>query len=285
MGARNVGDIEEICQLVSPDFGVITSVGEQHLESFGSLENIINTKFELADSLPDGGTLFVNFDSAPAREQAKKYKNVIGYGCSEGCSYRASNIKVSEKGSSFTVSYGDGESVQLETKLLGEHNVLNITGAVAVAHTMGVPINLISAGVRKLEAVQHRLQLIQSPRGIMIDDAYNSNPNGAKAALEVLAAFDAFRILVTPGMVELGDKQYECNYEFGKQAAEAADIVVLIGEKQTKPIFEGLLAAGYDKNRIIISEELFAGIKLAENAAMGRKQRVFLLENDLPDNY
>jgi len=285
MGARNVGDIKEICDIVSPDFGVITSVGEQHLESFKTLENIVNTKFELADAVPANGKIFVNMDSAPARERAAKYENVVGYGCSEGCDYRALSVRVSENGSRFAITDPSGETTEFETKLLGEHNVLNITGAVAVAHSMGVSMQQLVVGVRKLESVQHRLQLIRSNRGIMIDDAYNSNPSGAAAALKVLRDFDAFRILVTPGMVELGEKQYECNFEFGCKAAEAADIVVLIGEKQTKPIFDGLLKAGYDKDRIIVSEELMKGITAAEKVDTRGKQRVFLLENDLPDNY
>ncbi len=101
----------------------------------------------------------------------------------------------------------------------------------------------------------------------------------------MLSSFDGFKILVTPGMVELGDKQYESNFEFGRQAAETAELVVLIGSRQTKPIYDGLLACGFDINRIIVAEELMSGIQAAERFETGGRQRVFLLENDLPDNY
>ncbi len=180
MGARNVGDIKEICDIALPKHGVITSVGEQHLESFKTLDNILKTKFELADALPEDGILFVNMDSEPARERARHYKNVVGYGCDAAGDYTASDITVSGEGSQFKIEAPDGSATFFETRLIGRHNVLNITGAVAVAHTIGVPMDALVAGVRRLEPVQHRLQLIRSPRGIMIDDAYNSNPRGPR---------------------------------------------------------------------------------------------------------
>ena len=285
MGARNVGDIKEICDLVSPRHGVITSVGEQHLESFGSIENIIKTKFELADALPEDGLLFVNADSENARKKAAEYKNAVLYGSGEDCAYRYSDVRVSERGSAFTIRFPDGETESFETKLLGAHNVINITGAVACAHSMGVDKKSLVFGVKRLEAVPHRLQLLRTARGVMIDDAYNANPAGAAAALDVLKSFDALRVLVTPGMVELGEKQRQLNFELGQKAASCADLVVLVGEKQTEPILEGLLDKGFDRNNIIVCDELMKGLEEAGRFDAGGRQKVYLLENDLPDNY
>ena len=139
--------------------------------------------------------------------------------------------------------------------------------------------------VKTLESVPHRLQLIKGNRALIIDDAYNSNPSGAKAALDTLSAFDGFKILVTPGMIELGAKQDECNHTFGRQAAAVCDYVVLVGERQTKSIYNGLTDAKYDPNKIIVAPNLQQALKSVENIKTGGLQKVVLLENDLPDNY
>lgn len=278
MGARNIGDIKEICDIVKPDYGVITSIGPQHLESFKSMENIVKTKFELIDSLDEDGIAFLNADNEYINNTSVSVKRVE-FGIEKG-DYRARDIRVSERGSVFKI--GDTE---FKTKLIGRHNVLNITAAVAVANTLGIPMEELVPQVYKLESVPHRLQLLGSGDRLVIDDAFNSNPEGAKAALEALSAFDGFKLLVTPGMVELGAKQYECNYNFGVQAARVCDYVILIGEKQTEPIYRGLVDSGYNKNCITISKSLSDGLAAAERIDTGGRVRIMLLENDLPDNY
>ena len=93
------------------------------------------------------------------------------------------------------------------------------------------------------------------------------------------------KILVTPGMIELGEKQDECNFIFGTQAAEVCDYNVLVGEKQTKSIYEGILSTGYDKEKVIVATNLNNALKSVENIKSGDLQKIVLLENDLPDNY
>ncbi len=277
MGARNVGDIKEICELVHPQMGVITAIGPQHLESFKSLQNVVKTKFELADSLPADGVFFGNMDSEEIRNRKVDVKTV-GYGVTRG-DYQAEDISCSEHGLRFTV-----QGVQFETRLLGRHNVENICAAIAVANTMGIPLEKLRAPVRALEAVEHRQQLRGSGNRLIIDDAYNSNPAGAQAALETLSQFDGLRILVTPGMVELGEKQRELNLEFGRQAASCCHRAVLVGAKQTAPIKEGLLSAGFPADRIVTVETVEEAIRAAD-AFPAEGRRIILLENDLPDNY
>ncbi|NLL38369.1 MAG: UDP-N-acetylmuramoyl-tripeptide--D-alanyl-D-alanine ligase [Clostridiales bacterium] len=278
MGARNIGDIKEICDIVKPDYGVITSIGPQHLESFKSIENVVKTKFELVDSLGEDGVAFLNADNEYISGVSVPVKRVE-FGTEKG-DYRAMDIRVSERGSEFKI--GD---TQFKTKLIGRHNVLNIAAAVAVANTMGIPMEELVPLVYRLESVPHRLQLLGSGNRLVIDDAYNSNPEGAKAALEVLSAFDGFKLLVTPGMVELGTKQFECNYNFGVQASQVCDHVILIGERQTEPVYRGLIDSGYKKECITISKSLNDGLAAAERIDTGGKVRIMLLENDLPDNY
>ena len=284
MGAKNIGDIKEICDIVEPDYGIITSIGPQHLESFKSIDNVIKTKFELADAVPQDGIVFLNHDNEYIRKQ-KLSKKTVTYGVEqEGSDYWAYNIQVSSKGSSFQMTV-DGIEYTFQTRLIGAHNVLNIAGAIAAAHTLGVPMEDLIRQVKALESVPHRLQLIKGNQALIIDDAYNSNPSGAKAALDTLSAFDGFKILVTPGMIELGAKQDECNYTFGTQAAAICDYVVLVGERQTKSIYNGLTDAKYDPNKIIVAPNLQEALKSVENIKTGGLQKIVLLENDLPDNY
>jgi len=220
MGARRVGEIAELCGIASPHDGIITSVGPQHLETFKSIENVAKTKFELADSISPLGKILLNGDNEIIREKSVDYPNAVLYGTHEDCGYRADDISVSDKGTSFTVTAPDGGTCRYTTKLLGEHSVLNLTGAIAYCNLCaGIALEKLVLPVKRIASVPHRLQLIDAgPDLCYIDDAYNSNPSGSKCALDVLSLFDACRILVTPGMVELGAKQEELNCEFGRQA-------------------------------------------------------------------
>lgn len=288
MGARHVGDIHELCELVHPKHGLITAIGNQHLETFHTQEAIAATKFELADALPPDGILFANGDCEPIRRRLQERppaQKTVTYGLQEGNAYRATDIAVSTTGTDFTVTAPNGDAARYTMKLIGEHSVLNVTGAIAVCHTLGIPLAALTGAVRRLTAVPHRMQLLPGPI-TYIDDAYNSNPEGCKAALNTLARFDACRILVTPGMVELGDDMVRCNRAFGVQAAAVCDLCVLVGEQQAVPIREGLLQGGFAEERIRVVHDLPAALaQVRAFAAPDGKPKIVLLENDLPDNY
>ncbi len=284
MGAKNVGDIKEICDIVHPKHGIITSVGEMHLESFGSIENVRKTKFELADAVKGRGMLFLNMDNENIRSLAPEYEH-ISYGIEDRSGYYVTDLSISEKGSTFTVHSPSGKSCEYRTQLIGKHNVINICGAIAVANSLGITLEELKAPVRKLESVPHRLQLINKGDYTVIDDAYNSNPSGARAALEALSMTDGMKILVTPGMIELGSKQYELNKEFGAEAAAVCDFVALVGSSQTKPIHDGLIEAGYPEDKIYVAETLNEAMGAVYSLTTDGKRKIILLENDLPDNY
>ena len=286
MGARRVREINELCEIAHPHDGIITSVGPQHLETFKSVENVLNTKFELADSVQaSGGKIYLNGDNELIRSKAPKYKNAVLYGLHESCHYRGSDVSVSDKGTEFTVTAPDGSSCRYTTKLLGEHSVQNLLGAIAYCHGTGIALEKLVIPVRKIAAVPHRLQLLDKGGGLtFIDDAYNSNPSGCRAALNVLGLFDACRILVTPGMVELGEKQHELNREFGSEAAKVCDYIALVGKKQTEPIFEGIQNADFDMSRVFVCDTLGEALDKVRSIVTDKK-KIVLLENDLPDNY
>ena len=295
MGARHLHDIKEITDIVHPDDGILTSIGYQHLETFHSLENIISTKYELLDAVDEkekseGGKVpgkhlkFVNGDNEIIRENMK-YPDAITYGINEGNDYRATDITVTGAGTAFTVTSPAGESAEYTTKLVGRHNVENIVGAIAAANSLGIPMTKLKMAVRRLQSVPHRLELTKHGNVAILDDAYNSNPNGAKVALETLALFtDSVKILVTPGMVELGAKEDEYNREFGAQAAAVCDYIILVGEKNSTSIKMGALGAGFDTERIFVKSTFNEASALMYELDAGR-EKVILLENDLPDNY
>lgn len=283
MGARHQGEIKEICDIVHPETGIITFIGEQHLETFGTIDTIIKTKMELADAVKGKGPIFVNLDSDTIAQHLPD-QHYITYGMKRPSDYTAFDLSVNEYGVSFSVKTPDGTAQRFTTKLLGAHNVVNILGAIAMAHHLGMNLPQMVAPVAQLAAVPHRLELKPAGDSVIIDDAYNSNPTGAKAALDALNLCHGMKIIITPGMVELGDMEYELNYQFGKQIAEICDFACVVGKKDH--IYKGLIDAGYPEEKILRTHD----VKIAINHALGMENTVggkkyILLENDLPDNY
>ena len=296
MGAYKRGDIRELCNLASPQIGILTAVGPQHLERFKSIENIAKTKYELIESLPLGGLAVFNCDNEicagladkrehdgnPVRRYATEPFPVAS--ASERAELTATNIQHTDEGLAFTIHTSVGPA-EIRTQLLGRHNVSNILAATAVAIECGMPLEEIRVAIANVAPVPHRLQLTSSEGSVtIIDDSFNANPVGAKAALEVLTEIQGGKkVLVTPGMVELGEREYEENKRLGEHAADVCDMVILVGPRRTTPILDGLKAAQYPNQQIIVALNL-EEVKqhLATQVQAGD---VVLFENDLPDNY
>lgn len=280
MGAKQIGDIKEICDLVHPDYGILTAIGPQHLETFKTIENVKKTKLELIDSLGENGIAFVNYDDKNIQEADIK-KQKCTYGLNKELDYYADEVICNEKGSQFVVHCRSGKTINVRTKLLGKHNIVNIVGAIAVADQLGLSEEEIIAGVRFLKPVPHRLELIGKPDGsLIIDDAYNSNSQGAKMALEVLASFKGRKkVLITPGIVDLGEEAEKYNKILGEQAEASADFIILVGEKQAENILKGIKS----KEKVYVAKDL--NDALAKMQEISDNNTVTLLENDLPDNY
>lgn len=284
MGARRRYDIQEICNFVRPQIGIITSIGPQHLETFKKIENVVKTKSELLVGLTYEGVAFLPINDKYCKEIYQKEKHEkYSYGIGEKADVYATDIKLSAKGSTFTV-VTKNDRFTCTTKLLGEHNVQNIIGSIAIALHLGLTKEEIMRGVEKIEPVPHRLQILPSPNGgVVIDDAFNSNPVGSKMALEVLKKFEGRKIIITPGMVELGAEEYKLNKEFGRQMADAVDVAILVGVKRSKPIEEGLREKKFDENNIYVVNSLAEATNRLTKLA--NPNNVVLFENDLPDNY
>ena len=284
MGAFKKGEIAKIAKMVKPTYAVITTIGTAHLETFGTQENIVKAKFELVESLPIDGVAILNGDDKLQKNYKLKNKcEVIWIGINnKKADVVAKNIVLSHKGSSFVVNFkGDPNDYPFSTKLLGEGNIYNLLSAIALGHHLGLTMSQLRAGVKKTAPVEHRLQTRKNGSLTIIDDAYNSNPIGSKIALDVLEMMPGTKIVITPGMIELGAKQYEYNMRFGQHIAKVADHAILIGKEQTKPIFDGLMVKEYDITKIHVLDDVKEALNLVRELESG--ETYVLLENDLPD--
>lgn len=291
MGARYEGNIGELCDITEPDISIVTNVGLAHLETFGSKEAIAREKSTLVSRLKTGGVAVLNGDDERVRRMGELRKDMeVVYTGTMG-SVTAGNIEVDAGGTSFTMTWLDGngevtESETIRTKFLGEHNIQNILLGAAVAREFQIRLKTIAIAASKIEPVEHRLELKKQNGFTVIDDAFNSNPVGAENAIKVLESFKAGKkIIITPGMIELGEMEDELNYNFGTQIARAGiDVAILVGKNQTKAIQQGIDVENTDKRTDVrIVESLFEANDLLQK--IGEKGDVVLYENDLPDSY
>jgi UDP-N-acetylmuramoyl-tripeptide--D-alanyl-D-alanine ligase len=290
MGMFRRGDIAELCELAHPKVGVITAIGPMHLERLGSIEQIAAAKAELLQALPSDGHFVTNADDPRCAQIAgEAHVPVTLFGVeSASAQVLARNVRLQDGHTLFDLHLDGPHSpaMAVSAQLLGDHNVLNLLAAAAVGRVLEIEPARIVKGLSRVQAPAHRLQPIHNrpARIVVIDDAYNSNPEGARAALEVLLRHPAERrLLVTPGMVELGDEEQQLNRRFGEQAAAVCDLAVLVGPARTQPIREGLLAAGMSEQDIHVVRDITEATTL-----LGRLTRagdVVLFENDLPDTY
>lgn len=286
MGAKQKGDIKEICDLVDPQCGIITAVGPMHLETFGTIDNVCATKFELADAIPSEGFVVINNDFSPAAGRKVSNTQAIRYGVShpEGCQFVAEEVKYSPEGSTFVMVSPEGKRMQFSTKLVGEANISNLMAAIIVALQLGMDEETIRRGVNRIEQVEHRLNIKRTPGGVtIIDDAFNSNPDGSKMALEVLGKFDTGRrICVTPGMIELGDRREELNEQLGQHIGHNSDIAIIVNAYNRDSLVKGVLSTGFDKENLHVVHDFAAAQQLLSKIL--RSGDVILYENDLPDS-
>jgi UDP-N-acetylmuramoyl-tripeptide--D-alanyl-D-alanine ligase len=296
MGAYVPGEIARICGLTHPTISIVVEVGPQHLERFGSLENIAQAKYEIIKALPPDGVGVFNWDNPYIREMAERGYPATRLAVSKtvdpaavpagGPRFIASDIHESLDGLRFTVTDREtGASEPFTTALLGQHNVTNILLATAVAVHEGMSLKDVAFRVRGLQPAENRLVRQTTAQGItIINDAYSANPVGVVAALRVLGMHtNGERLLITPGMIELGSLMEQENYTLGKTAAGYASRVFLVGEAQTAPVKAGLLDAGFPGERLHVVETLAEAVTWYQTNLSPGDTVLFL--NDLPDTY
>ncbi len=268
MGARYTGDIRTLCDLVRPDYGVIVGICAQHVETFGSLAAIAKEKGVLAQRAKKC------ILGASAAECAAENSLL------EGREFAVGNISLTAEGTSFDLT-ADGERIRFETKLLGRHAAEDVALAAALCRELGMSMEEIAAGAKELTPVPHRLEKIEKNGLTILDDAYNSNIEGAKNALETLRLMPGRQVVVTPGLVELGEIEEKTNAELG--AALVGLDVILVGETLVLPVKRGYLEAGGEAERLRIVPTLRAAQEILSSDLRAGDSVLFL--NDLPDLY
>lgn len=284
MGADHVNDIKYLMNMVKPKYGIVSSIGPQHLNTFGSIENIINEKMKEIEMLPFDGVGILNVDNSYiANYKINNTCKIVTIGVNnKEADYVATNVKYDKNGSSFNVLIGS-ENVEFKCKLLGEHNITNVLCGIALALELGIDVKTIVAAVENLSQVEHRLELKKINGFSFIDDAFNSNPSGSLSALNTLSIMDGTRVIVTPGMIDLGSEENRINYDFGKAMLDKTDIVILVGKNQTQYIYNGLKDSGFDMNNVLVVDKVHEAFNyIYTNLTIND---TILLENDLPDAF
>lgn len=281
MGAHYPGDIKEIAEIVQPNYGLVTGLNEQHLERFGSLEKAIRTELELLQSLPAKTPAFIAIDNPLLAERYQDYPlDFTLFGLADKKN-TIKNIKTTTKGTTFTLVL-NGKEHSATTALIGSVHLANILGAATVAYALGVPAQKIIEQIKTLKAVAHRLEIKELPelKITLIDDAYSSNPTGFREALKLLAEFKEPKILVTPGIIELGSATTAIHQELGQRAAEVCDYLILVGRNERTKI---LAEARSSKTKVIFIDQVNQFTSTLKKLDL--PHAVVLLENDLPENY
>ena len=296
MGAYVEGEIDRICQLTPPDIAIVTEVGPQHLERFGSLENVRRAKYEIVKNTPADGVAVLNWDNIYVRAMAERgypktiltvsREQTVEAAREHGITWIACDVEATLAGLSFTAEHAaSGERALITTAVLGEHNVTNLLLCIAVAYHEGIPLRDITRRIRSLQPAESRLVLKTTAAGItIINDAYSANPKGVVSALKVLGLHQTgARLLITPGMIELGDLQDAENRKLGLLAARHATDIILVGKAQTKPIAEAIQSTSFDRSRLRVVETLQQSVDWYQHNLKAGDAVLFL--NDLPDTY
>ena len=288
MGACKKGEIKELCDLVHPKYGIITSIGLAHLETFGSEETIQRTKFELIENLPSDGIGILNADDP--KQKSYHIQNDckilwIGIDDKKSDAY-AKDIELTYKGTKFKVVFkGNDKEYEFQTKLLGKNNIYNLLAGILLGHELGISIADLQKAVKNVEPVEHRLQMKKYFDINLIDDAYNANPKGCAMAIDVLAKMPGKKVVITSGMIELGDKEYSENKKIGEIIAEnKIDEVILVGKNQTKPIQDGLKEMKFADKKIHITNDIMEAFEILKKE-IDDGNTYCLLQSDLPDIY
>ncbi|MFB6226145.1 MAG: UDP-N-acetylmuramoyl-tripeptide--D-alanyl-D-alanine ligase [Candidatus Paceibacteria bacterium] len=282
MGAYRIGEIKKICDIVHPSVGILTAINEEHLSLFGSVEAIQTAKYELLRSIPKDGLVVTNSDN----EYCVEYLNELdapvktfGLDHENEPDFLIQNVESKQDKLHFSGKL-DGKDTDITASVIGGHNAENIAAAILVARHLGIPLDDIKEKCLGLETPDRRLTIRNYGRAVIIDDSYNANPKGFKAALNILSSYstDKKHIVITRGMLELGDKSFQKHKMIGEEISFYADELIIISEDAEQALKAGIL----EKYRINVKtifdiDELLEYVK-----SLYDTNSVILIENRLP---
>jgi len=300
MGAYNRGGIKLLCDIIKPKIGVLTGINEQHMATFGSLENIIKAKYELIESLPrsesessllrglpENGLAIFNGDNDYCYELYKKTKKPKKvYSLQSTISnlpvdLYTSSIAVNREFLSFKVIDKNGESAIFKANLLGEQNISNILASAVCAKELGMTLEEITKACQKIESWQGGVELKKGINGLNIIDAtYSANPDGVISHLDYLKIWPGKKVIIMPCLIELGKASKRIHKEIGKKIGEVCDLSIITTREHFQEIGEGATEKGLKGENILFTEnpkEIFEKIKNSFQAG-----DVALLESRVP---
>ncbi|MBI2022359.1 UDP-N-acetylmuramoyl-tripeptide--D-alanyl-D-alanine ligase [Candidatus Daviesbacteria bacterium] len=284
MDAYHPGEIKKLAYLIEPDMAIITAIAPQHLERFGSMDILAKTQFEVVSELKKDGLLILNSSDDWTMKLHQNYKiNKVFFGQRSEDMVFASNSRPSEDGWSFTLHY-QGKSVLIDLPLFGSHNILNFLAASAAAISLELDLETIKKRALLIQPIEHRLEIRKTGNITIIDNSYNTNPTVSKSSLKLLKEYaGSQKILITPGLIELGGDAERQNLEFAKEAARVSDEIIIVGINARKALLKGLELKKFPAKNIHLSSSTQEAMnKLAQ---ITKPDSVVLLENDLPDQY
>lgn len=277
MGAKQTGDITELCDMIKPQIGALTAVGSQHLETFGSLHAVYAAKSEICRYMEqtDGVMVFgndVSLNPVKAQYCGNQTKAAL---CVQ-------ILKEDASGTTVKITF-QGRQEAITVPLYGRHVADNLFLALSIAIELGLTFPELLQGLTAVCTVSHRLQLLRLADCTVIDDSYNGNPQGAEEALRVLRLFEGRKVVITPGLIELGDSQQQENDLLGQKIAKAADYVIISAKTNAKALIKGLEKEHFPKEKIVCYRN---GVSLKKVIhKVKRSGDVILFLNDLPEIY
>ena len=271
-GARKTGDIEQLCRLFKPVYGILTGVCAQHLSTFKTVDNVLRTKCELVKCLPDDGFCVVNFAD-------EYYDEIVKVGvCKKYSSYE--NLQIETLGVDF-------DGTKLSVTLNGENRVVTLpqisdyvkdTFAMCLQMTvqLGQSLDKTLLCVGKIKQTKHRMELLKGANCYVLDDSYNGSIVGVRSCCKTLAHFSCTKVAITQGLVECGTNAHKLNVECGALLGEACHVAVVLGHNSAS------LASGLHKTncQVIFAQNLTQAVSIANKHVNGG---IILFQNDLPD--
>ena len=277
-GARHKNDIESLCKLYGADYGIITQISPQHLQTFRTIENIAKAKQKLSEFLNMKPCVFnVDNDYILNMQKVKSGKK-ISVSTKQKANFYAQNIRTENFKTTFEICFKN-QKILCKTNLLGEHNVTDILLAFALARQLKLPVENLQKTIENLQPVPHRLEYIKANINIL-DDSYNCSLTSAKQSIDVLHCSSGKKMVATPGIIEGGKEQYKINFELGRLLAKI-DYVVIVGKTNSLALNDGIKSK--NKAKKILFADSLEHAKQYFNLLSSSD--TLLLLNDLPDDY
>lgn len=279
MAAYKIGEIKIICEMAKPRLGILTAINEQHLPLFGSIKNTQTAKYELLRSLPADGLAIINSDNKYCREfipelkcQVKTFGQLAEF--RPNCLISGASVGADKLKFKATPGY------EIETNIIGGHNAMNIAPVILTAGHLNFTKNEIEQGAKRFELPEATMQIINYGSSLVIDDSYNANPAGFAAALKFLAGYktNGKKIVISRGMIELGQASFAAHKKIGKSIAEAADEFMIISPDSVSALKLGAGDSDLKITTIFEPAKLFEYLKENKN-----QSNLILLEGRVPD--